>query len=148
VIQAVLPHLAKGVLMNKLKFAYWIDKKFGEDFGGNSAAPGSTAELNFGEMDGARPMYVARTYPNDGHDLWLGTPEKWHVFYSEKEARRLAWFILWDWWAVSTWFGLKRKIWFWALGVIVKSYSGRTPLALDASPQAVVKDKSNIGSRQ
>jgi hypothetical protein len=119
--------------MDKLKFAYWIDKHLGENFGGNSIAPGATAELNFGEMDGAHPMYVACTYPNDGHDLWLGTPNTWHVFYKAKDARRLAWFILWQWWAKGTWYGLKSKIWYWALHVIVESYSGRTPRAMDTA---------------
>jgi len=108
--------------MNKLNFARWINEKFGDEWGGSPSPPGVNAELDFGEIDNGRPMFVARTYPDDGAYLWLGTHNKWHVFYSAKDARRLAWFILWTWWAKGTWFGLKRKIWYWALGVIVESY--------------------------
>ena len=110
--------------MNKLKFAYWINNKLGDEWGGLASPPGVSAELDFGEIDNGRPMYVARTYCNDGHELWLGTPNHWHVFYRAKDARRLAWFILWEWWAKGTWFGLKRKIWYWALHIIVESYKG------------------------
>lgn len=102
-----------------LRLAKWIHNKLGDDWGGSQAPPGVNAELDFGEIDNGRPMYVARTYPNDGSDLWLGTPNNWHVFYRAQDARRLAWFILWDWWVVGTWFGLKRKIWYWALRIIV-----------------------------
>jgi hypothetical protein len=122
--------------MDKLKFAYWINNKLGDEWGGSSAPPGVNAELDFGEIDNGRPMYVARACCNDGHELWLGTPNTWHVFYRAKDARRLAWFILWEWWAKGTWFGLKSKIWYWALHVIVQSYSGRTPLAPDAGDSA------------
>jgi hypothetical protein len=74
--------------------------------------PGSECRLVFG---GPEMSQRATTYNNDGFELWLGTAHKWHVFYKAREARRLAWFILWTWWAKSTWFGLKRRIWYWAL---------------------------------
>lgn len=87
--------------------------------------PGTEPKLEFGDLDDdGRPMHVATTYNNDGFELWLGYRWKWHVFYKDKDARRLAWFILWDWWAKSTWFGLKRRIWYWANRQIVKSYTG------------------------
>jgi hypothetical protein len=72
--------------------------------------------LSFGDDDYER---VATTYNNDGFELWLGEPDRWYTFYSAHEARQLAWFVLWDWWIVATWCGLKRAIWYWALHVIV-----------------------------
>lgn len=111
----------------KNKLADWIYHKLGPDWGGTPSPPGSECELDFGELDGnkdnpasMRPMYVARTYADDGRTLWLGTHVKWHLFYGDEHARRLAWFILWDWWAKATWFGLKRKIWYWALHIRVE----------------------------
>ena len=74
--------------------------------------PGAEPTLIFGE-DG---MYTATTYNNDGSELWLAyTGWKWMAHYRAAEARQLAWFILWDWWAKATWFGLKRRLWYWAL---------------------------------
>ena len=123
----------------KMKLSRWLYNTLGADWGGTPSPPGSECELDFGELDGnkndpssMRPMYVARTYCNDGFELWLGTHDKWHVFYSAKHARRLAWFILWDWWAVSTWFGLKRELWYWALHNIVEHRRSNNRLHMDA----------------
>ena len=124
----------------KLKLARWVHRALGEDWGGNPSPPGSTQSLRFGPEDDdredLRPIYVAATYNNDGHELWLGTSHKWHVFYADDQARRLAWFILWNWWIVGTWCGLKRRIWYWALHEIVEdslnrnwSKAGQTPAA-------------------
>lgn len=80
--------------------------------------PGSECWFEFGEMDDGKPMYTATTYNNDGFEIWLCHTQgggRWWGFYPAPAARRLAWHILWDWWAVATWFGLKRKLWYWAL---------------------------------
>jgi hypothetical protein len=104
-----------------MKIAKWIHKNLGDEWGGTPGPPGVLAELDFGGLDtDGRSMFVARTYPDDGFNLWLGTHDKWHVFYSAPEARRLAWFILWTWWIKGTWFDLKRKIWYYALHLIVE----------------------------
>jgi hypothetical protein len=63
-------------------------------------------------------MEIATT-GNDGFELWLGYPHKWHAFYRSDHARRLAWFILWEWWIKGTWCGLKRNLWYWALHIRV-----------------------------
>lgn len=104
-----------------LKIARWIYKVLGENWGGGMASPpGTSQEIEFGELDNGKPMYVATTYNNDGHEIWIAwNGGEWITFFNQKTARRLAWFILWDWWAVSTWFGVKRAIWYAALSVIV-----------------------------
>jgi hypothetical protein len=51
----------------------------------------------------------------DGHEIGIGWPDKWHVILNGGTALHLAWFILWTWWARGTWFGLKRRIWYWGL---------------------------------
>lgn len=110
--------------MNNLKLAHLIHSKLGDDFGGSSSPPGSAQRMEFGELDNGKPMYVATTYNNDGHEIWLArNGGDWITFFDHKSARRLAWFILWDWWAKGTWFGLKRWIWYKSLSVIVDSYN-------------------------
>ena len=107
-------------MINK-KLARWMFHKLGDDFHGAPSPPGSTYRLEFGETDDdGLPMEIATTGNNDGFELWLGWRSEWHVFYQAKYARRLAWFILWTWWARGTWFGLKRRLWYWALNVEVE----------------------------
>lgn len=120
--------------MGNKKLTQWIYDHLGEDWGGNGSPPGSTQKLEFGELDGDLPMHVAVTYCNDGQDIWLAYNQggKWLAHYEARHARRLAWFILWDWWAVATWFGLKRKIWYWALHEIVVSQDAACKRAREA----------------
>lgn len=109
-----------------LKLAYWLHSLLGDDWGGNSSPPGSVQSLEFGEPDEGKPMHTATTYNNDGHELWICyTHGKWLFHCRAEAARELAWFILWTWWAKGTWFGVKRRLWYWANHVIVDSYKAR-----------------------
>jgi hypothetical protein len=86
-------------------------------FGGSETPrpPGTAAALDFGEPDDdGRPMYVARPL-NDGFELWLGYRHQWLFTCRAADARRLAWFVLWRWWVVGTWCGLRRWLWYRAL---------------------------------
>ena len=96
----------------KLSVANWIFDHLSGNPNEYCVPPGANSGLDFGAPDN---IQVARTHCNDGFELWLGTYRQWHTFYQAKEARRLAWFILAEWWARDTWFGLKRKLWYWAL---------------------------------
>ena len=81
----------------------------------DGAPPGDWLSMDFGEMDGDEHIHYART-SNDGGEIWLGSPGTgWHVFYRMPDALTLARFILWDWWVVATWCGLRRKIWYFFL---------------------------------
>lgn len=85
--------------------------------GGIADPPGSWIGTAFGPPDdGAdnKPMFVAST-GNDGYELWLGYWHAWKISYPTKEARHLAWWILWHWWARQTWFGLRRWVYYKAL---------------------------------
>ncbi len=64
---------------------------------------------------GSRPDYLVAATSNDGFDLLVGSPDEWHLILEPKQARRLAWFVLWNWWFLGTWFGLRRALWYWAL---------------------------------
>lgn len=101
----------------KHKLAKLLFNLLGPDHGGTPSPPGVECSLAFGDADPGdnnRPMHVA-SVGNDGFELWLGGYHHWDVFYRAKDARKLAWFILWTWWAKSTWFGIKRRLWYWSL---------------------------------
>lgn len=106
----------------KQKIADWIYHNLsGDPEHQEHVVPGDSLHFEFGERDSDpgpmhnRPMFTAVT-SNDGYELWIAyTGGKWLVHFRKEYARRLARFILWDWWAKSTWFGLKRKLWYWAL---------------------------------
>jgi len=102
----------------KRRIAKWIFHHLSGNPDEYCVPPGANSRLDFGEYDN---IQVARTHCNDGFELWLGTYQRWYTFYQAKEARRLAWFILWEWWMRDTWFGLKRKLWYWALHEQCKS---------------------------
>lgn len=115
----------------RLQISRWITNNLGDNFWGegNNCPPGTAQKLIFGEPDDdGIPMHIATTYNNDGFELWIGYRKgAWELFFKAEHARRLAWFILWDWWAKGTWFGLKRKIWYWGLHNIVESYKKYKP---------------------
>lgn len=120
-----------------LQLARWIQHHLSDDFWGDGGGgpPGRSPKLVFGEPDDdGLPMNIATTYNNDGMELWLGyRTAGWQAHYGARAARRLAWFILWDWWIVSTWCGLRRWIWYKALHTIVESYERITPDQADAA---------------
>lgn len=100
----------------KMKIAKILYTLLGEDFGGTPSPPGSTQRFQFGEIDDGNPMYTATTYNNDGFELWICyTGGKWLFSCRKEYALDLAKFILWDWWILATWCGVKRRLWYWAL---------------------------------
>lgn len=104
----------------KRKIAKWLHKTLSTK---NDGIPGTEPYLQFGELDDGKPMFTAATYNNDGFELWIAyTRGGWLVHFWQEEARRLAWFILWDWWVVSTWCGLKRRLYYWANREMLKRY--------------------------
>ena len=94
----------------------WIYNHVGTDWGGSPHPPGDSWRKDFGPD----------TYPsvavwnNDGFELWLGTSHAWHTHMPRKQARALALHILWC--DVRLWFGLRRKVWYWALRQKVRKY--------------------------
>jgi hypothetical protein len=52
---------------------------------------------------------------NDAFELYIGYPNRWEFSIRREHARKLAWFILWRWWIVGEWFGIRRAVWYWLL---------------------------------
>jgi hypothetical protein len=92
-----------------------------EESGWSCVPPGAECWFTFGPMDDGKPMFTATTYNNDGFELWIAyTHGGWLAHFRQEDARKLAKLILWDWWVVATWCGLKRRIWYWSLRRNVK----------------------------
>jgi hypothetical protein len=77
----------------------------GTEWCGNINPPGDHIRIDLAHG------WLAAT-SNDGFELWIGTEDRWDWHCRFPEALRLAWFILWRWWALSTWFGLRRWLWY------------------------------------
>lgn len=84
---------------------------------GLPAAPGQglVLDLNHDEipLEHARALAVTRGAGTELRIAFL-MENTWLYLYSAKNARRLAWFILWRWWVCATWFGLRWRLWMWA----------------------------------
>lgn len=90
----------------------------GEDtwMGGNPNPPSDCLEGQIDAMCG-EPIYDVRIV-EDGNRLVASYayPNGSEQFQIRRgEAMQLAWFILWEWWAKARWFGLKDRLWYWAL---------------------------------
>lgn len=84
---------------------------------GTGRSPRSRKSVPYEEMTNPSRkglLYVFSAL-EDGGEIGIGWPDKWHVILNGGVALRLAWFILWTWWARGTWFGLRRRIWYWGL---------------------------------
>lgn len=96
----------------------------------HNSPPGDWLAIDFGDMmeDGKR-IHYART-GNDGYEIWIGSPYiGWKAFFRMPDALTLARFIIWRWWVVGTWCGMRRRIWYAALkrDVSRKSKGGSLP---------------------
>ena len=81
----------------------------GDDWCGNSGPPGQNVSIRTkGSEQGVQ--HVFSWGGNDGFDLGIGYPDQWLVHINRREAA-------WLWWAItlrafSTWFGLRRWVWY------------------------------------
>lgn len=74
------------------------------------------------QYDRDRDLVHVFTTNNDSFELWIGHPNRWLFHCRRKEARRLAVYILWDWWIRTEWFGLRRWAYYRALRVEVQRH--------------------------
>lgn len=91
------------------KIEDWVYKHLATEWCGGEHPPGDHETTYF--KDPSWPEVAC--WLNDGSELWLGTKHDWHTHMIRKNARQLAFFIIWS--DVKIWFGLRRKIWYWAL---------------------------------
>ena len=107
--------------MNTLidRIADVIYRRLGTEWGGLPNPPGNQWRMEFGP-DSYSELAV---WNNGGSELWLGTRHKWHTHMPQPQARRLAWFIVRS--DIAIWFGLRRKVWYWALRRRLRKHRNR-----------------------
>ena len=77
-------------------------------------APNHGATLTIKAYDGSDATICVLNSESPSDQVWLGTPHKWTYFYGGKVFRKMALWVLWRW-VWGDWFGLKTKVWLWAL---------------------------------
>lgn len=112
----------------------------GTPFGGNRGVPGDWRRESIRPKDRGQNRRLDVMVGNDGFDLsawWYYDDAKGEespaFSISRGEAHRLMWFIL-RWWAVE-WFGLRRKVWYWALHRSVERTRTRIALIRERNGQ-------------
>ena len=78
--------------------------------GGGDSAPGDWLRHRIRTYE-EEDEYITAYITEDGWSFWIGSKHEWWGSLSRFEARSLAWFILWTWWAKAEWFGLRRWLW-------------------------------------
>lgn len=107
-------------------FGRWLMEATGDEWCGNTVPPGDHLTLRVPMHEGAsHDDHNVYCVNEDGSSFWIGYPREWRFHMGRKEARRMAWFILWDWWARKEWFGLRRWAWFRGLRLVVPKRLGR-----------------------
>ena len=102
--------------IHKLVYRWLSGDPFDEMAQGYCVPPGAECRTQFGQLDDGKPMFTATTYNNDGYEVWVAyTHGGWLAHFCKNDALQLAKFIVWDWWILATWCGLKRKLWYWSL---------------------------------
>lgn len=101
-------------------------------------APGAKLAWHFVERDGRTVTAISQ---GDAFDLYFGRRSPVVVSISPKAALRLAWFLFWRWWVVSTMIGVKSWLWRWSLGVLLEPEVTDAPDS-QAAPVGVRESRS------
>ena len=128
---------AKASRRPRLRLEERLYDALGEEWGGSAHPPGDHLSFHIRDYESdqyGRPVYYVAATSNDGFDLWLGKSYEWDTSMSAPEARRLAWFILWRWWARGTWFGARRWLWYRLLSRKVRPYMNSRLYAVEEQP--------------
>ena len=89
----------------------------GKDFAGQPARPGAGSGQRWRQADGAETAIVAQ---GDAFDFYIGKGDTIHnVTLDNRTAVALMKWLL-CWWVWRSWCGLRLKLWYWSLGVIME----------------------------
>ncbi len=106
------------------------------DLLGSSACGNTVAPCDWMALDGGLgPSAPYVQISEDGSSLWIGTANEWHLSMSRTEARKLALWVVFRWWIVGEWFGLRRWLWFRLLHRRVRSATCTLPPPPEAEPR-------------
>ena len=86
-------------------------------------APNHHATLRIARKDYDHPLVCVLNSESPSDQVWLGQSNKWIWFYSGRDFRKMAAWALWRW-AWGDWFGLKTRLFMWALRLSTRSRRG------------------------
>lgn len=90
---------------------FWM--RLSEQKGSEWTVPGDQIKM-YADDRGASMVF---SFQEDGGQFWIGYPDKWLTSMRARLAVRVALWILWRYWIIGTWCGLRRRIYFRALHV-------------------------------
>ena len=97
--------------------AFQVNRRLIEkDSAGQPCRPGGNAARVWKQTDGTDTTLISR---GDAFDLYIGRAVVHNVTLSTKTAVSMMWWLL-GWWAFSAWFGVKHRLWYWSLGVLIE----------------------------
>jgi hypothetical protein len=92
--------------------AHWLRLRLPRvDAKGQQWAPGGGYGRRWKQPDGSELAVVAQ---GDTFDVFIGGAQIYNVTLDARTAKELAWWLV-RWWIFACWFGLKLKLWDWAL---------------------------------
>lgn len=112
--------------------AFKVNKRLLEkDSTGQLVRPGGNAQRRWQQRDNSDVTIIAR---GDAFDLYIGKSTIYNVTLTTRTATELGFWLV-RWWAFSTWCGLKHKLWYWSLGVLLENADEprKAPSALGGS---------------
>lgn len=112
-----------------------MNRRLVEQCGEKLAPPGGSQLFRSIEANGSEMTMIAR---GDSFDCYQGRREFTAFALSPRTVLKLAWFILWTWWAKGTWFGMKTRLWYWSLTVIQRELLNK-PTEVPSIPKAITE---------
>lgn len=98
--------------------AYRLNRSLLEiDAAGRPTRPGGAAHSRWLQPDRGDVTIIAR---GDAFDLYIGRKTIYNVTLSTQTARELGFWLV-RWWVFATWCGIKHRLWYWSLGVILEN---------------------------
>ena len=91
-----------------------------DHWGNGDHAPSTSTEFRFS----TNSWPEIASLREDSSVVWIGTMSEWHTNFERRDARRLGWWLLWDWWVKGEWFGWRRWAWYKLLRRRVAKYGG------------------------
>jgi len=123
--------------MIKARLAARLVRRLSVETADDFHAPGHGLAFYVRNENGRVTIVKAR----DGHfDVMGGRPPDNIVMHAveTRELLSIAWFVIWRWWVLGTWCGLKTRLWAWGVGVLLTG-DGKTrprPRGDQSSPHA------------
>lgn len=117
------------------KLAGWLSSR---DKAGNIRMPGGSIGIAMVEPDGSQVGVIAQ---GDSIVLYYGKDAVTGLSLTPTSMLRVAWFSIWTWWVCSTWFGIRTRIWQWAVMRIPPRKLEPTELVISVPHTAFDRDR-------